>query len=347
MKNIKIMLILLAVMAILSCSKEEVIAQKESITEVKTMQVMESSYIPQLSFSGSIAAFQEANLGTALPGRVEKVYYAAGDKVEKGALIAELSDELLQQAEIEYKAYEKDFRRMERLREKGSVPEIDYDHIKAEYEAKLENYEMIRKNTQIKAPFAGTIIDYIVQEGENYLFSLSFEPGYSTTSGVVRLMALDKVKVKFDAGSSDIANIKPGLKASVKVSAYPDLTFEGEIIHCEPYLNQLTRTMGVTVELDNDKGLLKPGMFAEVAVSLPVKNAILVPMSAVQRIAGTGEDVVYLVKSETVERRSVQRQETISDDVAISGIEAGEQLIVSGKSKVKSGQKVKSVNWEE
>jgi len=348
--KVKIYILIAGVMIALmltACTDKEVAIQKQELTNVKAEVVIESEFTPELEFSGTVSPFREANLGTALPGRVEKVYFQEGDIVQQGDLIVELSDELLQQAEIEYKTYEKDYNRMLRLKEKGSVPEMDFDHIKAQYEAKLENYQMIRKNTRIIAPFRGTIIKFLVQEGENYLFNINLEPGYSTTSGIVRLMAIDKVKVEFEVGSADLANIKPGLVAEVFPASYPDQAFTGKISSCKPYLNQITRSMGAVIELDNQKGILKPGMYAEVKIKLPSKIGILVPLQSVQRIAGTGEDIVYVIQNSIIQKRSVQRIFTSSERVAVSGLKPGEQIVISGKGKIKSGQQVNVISEED
>lgn len=347
MKKILPIALLLIVLMVTACEQNQVEESKESITSVVTAKVEVSSYVPELIYSGTVLATKEANLGTALPGRVEKIHFAKGDKVNKGDLIVELSDELLQQAEIEYKTYKKDFERMQRLYDKGSVAEMDYDHIKAQYEAKQENYLMVKKNTQIIAPFAGTITDYLVEEGENFIFNINLEPGYSQTSGIVRLMALDTVAIEFEAGSSEIAKIHEGQQATVLISSYPEYTFTGEIVECAPYLNQMTRTMTSRVNLSNKEGLLKPGMFAEVRIILPEEQGIFVPLQAIERVSGSGEDVVYVVKNNTVERRVIERIYTNGEDVAVSGVRTGEEIIINGKSKVKSGQTVQVTSRED
>lgn len=343
MKRIINIMLLAAMILALGCSREVVKETVDEAVRVKSTIVESGSYTPVAEFSGTVLALREANLGTALPGRVEKLYYKEGDKVKRGDVIAELSDELLVQAEIEYKTYKKDFERMQRLYDKGSVPEMDYDHIKAQYEAKHQNYEMMRKNTQIMAPFAGTIIKYLVQEGENFLFNLNLEPGYSSTSGIVRLMSLDTVKVEFEVGSSDLSSIQAGQEVLVTVSSYNDKSFAGEITRCDAYLNQMTRTMTAEVELANPDGLLKPGMFASVLVSLPPQQGLFVPLSAVQRVAGTGQDVVYIVNGDKAERRLVTRLFTRGDQVAVSGLQAGQEIVTSGKGKIKSGDRIQVI----
>lgn len=346
MKRI-IVILTLGVLLLAGCAKEEIKIEDSGNIRVVTECAELSSYSPEVTYSASVSAIKEANLGTTLPGKVEKFYYEPGDTVAEGSLLAELSDELLQQAEIEYKTYEKDFHRMERLRAKGSVPEMDYDHIKAQYEAKLENYEMIRRNTQIKAPFNGTIIEYLVEEGENYLFNINLEPGYSRTSGVLRLMQLDKVRVEFEVGESEISMVREGSLAEMRFASYPDRVFRGAVSECKPYLNHLSRTMTAAVILDNEEGLLKPGMFAEVTITMPSRSGVMIPLQAIKRLSGTGDDIVYIVRNGVVESRHVERLYTNADRVAVSGVKEGENYIISGKSKVESGQQVQVVNGEE
>ena len=150
-----------------------------NIPLVSTVKVQEKSFNPKLSFTGTVFANKEANLGATLPGRVEKIFFEEGQSVRKGDLIVELSDEMLTQATIEYETIKKDFERVSRLREKGSISEMEYDHVKAKFEASKAKVEMVRKNTQVYAPFSGVIVERMMEEGEVYFINPGLEPGYS------------------------------------------------------------------------------------------------------------------------------------------------------------------------
>jgi len=313
----------------------------ENRIPITVTQSEKEKYIPVLDYSGTAKANKEANLGTSIPGRVEKIYFNEGDKVQKGELIAELSSELYLQALVEKQTLEKDFKRIARLKEKGSVTQQDFDHIKAKYEASKAKTQLMKKNTEIRAPFRGTIIDYLVKEGENFLFSPSLKVGYSMTSGVVKLMQLDKIRVEIDVNEKDIPGINVGQKARVIFDAYPQKNYSGEVTQIAPVLSTLTRTAKVEVTIPNEELLVKPGMYAKVNLVMPEKEAVFVPLEAIYRQPGTGNDYVFQVKNNKAHRIKIQRIDNLNDKVAVKGIGPEITIAVAGKNKLSEGSMVK------
>lgn len=74
-----------------SCSsnKQEQTEKEVNVPLVSTIKVEERSYNPVLTFTGTVFANKEANLGATLPGKVEKIYFEEGQMVKKGDLIVE------------------------------------------------------------------------------------------------------------------------------------------------------------------------------------------------------------------------------------------------------------------
>ncbi|MFP4547316.1 MAG: efflux RND transporter periplasmic adaptor subunit [Fidelibacterota bacterium] len=339
----KIIAVTLSLLLMLSaCSREtEDKVEETKNPYVKTATVDRETYQPVLNFSGSVFASQEANLSSVLPGRVERFLVSAGRQVKKGDLIAELSGELLTQAQLEYETYKKDFGRVSRLYEKGSLPEQKYDHVKAQYEAKKANYELVRKNTQIRAPFAGIVTKKMIQEGESFIvMNPGLEPGYSHASGVVRLMDYSRVKIEIHVSEKDFGLLQPGMSAEITVEAYPEQKWTGKISRLAHTFDTMTKTAEVTIEADNEDLKLKPGMFAKVAIPVQEQQAIFVPLNAIARQPGTGNDYVFTVTNSTVEKKPVERITTKGDRVAVSGLKPGDTIVIEGKSKLRNGAKI-------
>lgn len=322
-------------------SKEET----KNIIRVTTIQSEKKKYKPVRTYSGTAYAFKEANLGTTLPGKVEKVHYQEGERVSEGNLLVELSAELYAQALAKRNSLEKDFQRVSRLREKGSVTEQKYDHVKAKFEAAKAEARMMKENCEIRAPFSGVVVDYLVKEGENFMFSPSLKPGYSHTSGIVQLMQLNRLKVKIDVNEKELPDIRVGQSAEVKFDALPDTSFNGRVSHIDPILSTATHTAKVEVTVSNGKRKLKPGMYATVRIQMPDKKNVFVPLNAIFRQSGTGNDYVFVVTNDNrAIRKPVTRISTRGKEVAISGIEEGREVVVHGKNKLKSGDWVKVDN---
>ncbi|MEE4197873.1 MAG: efflux RND transporter periplasmic adaptor subunit [Bacteroidales bacterium] len=312
-------------------------SKKVSITVTKSEK---RSYSPGLTYSGTAKANKEANLGTAIPGRVEKIYVREGEPVARGELIVELSSELYLQALVENQALEKDFERIQRLREKGSVTQQDFDHLKAKYEASSAKTRLMKKNTEIRAPFSGTVVDYIVHEGENFLFSPSLKSGYSMTSGVVKLMQLDILRVEIEVNEKDLSRVSTNQEAEVVFDAYPQKKYTGKVDYIAPILSTLTRTAKVEIVIPNKDFLVKPGMYARVTLALPEQEAVFVPLEAIYRQPGTGADYVFRIEENRAHRVPIQRLASFEDQVAVSGIGPDLIIAVAGKNKLNEGTPV-------
>jgi membrane fusion protein (multidrug efflux system) len=333
---------LVAIVAITSCGSREkaTTAEQTSAPLVLTERVVERSYTPAISYTGTVFAHREANRGATVPGRVEKIFFEEGQNVRKGDLIVELSDEMLTQATIEYETIKKDFERVSRLREKGSISEMEYDHVKAKYEASQAKVEMVRKNTRVHAPFSGVLVEKMMEEGEVFFINPGLEPGYSMRSGIVRLMQLDPVRVKFDVNEKDLKVIKKGLAVTVTLDGIAGKEFNGRIDNIRLMLSTTTHSAPVEVALSNPSLEVKPGMFAYVSVKLPEAKATCVPLKSIYRMPGTSEDYVYVVKQDIVHRVRVEQLETLGDYVAVKGLEPNSEVIVEGKNRVSEGLQV-------
>ncbi|OFX22024.1 MAG: hypothetical protein A2041_13565 [Bacteroidetes bacterium GWA2_31_9b] len=325
-----------------SCGKQKTVETKtERVIAITTTTSVEKKYSPSIDFTGTAFANKEANLGTTLPGRVEKCYFIEGQKVNKGDLIVELSSELYTQALIERNTLEKDFDRVTRLREKGSVSEQDFDHVKAMYDASVAKTQMLKKSAEVRAPFAGTIVDYIVQEGENFFFAPNLKPGYSMTSGIVQLMQLDVLKVTIDVNEKDISKIYIGQSADVVFDAYPEKRISGKVKSVDPTLSTLSRTAKVEIQINNNDLLIKPGMFAKVKIFLPEQNAVFIPFESITRQSGTGNEYVFVIESDIAEKIQITRKFSVENLIGVDGLKPGVTIAVAGKNKLSNGCKVR------
>ncbi|HNW56575.1 MAG TPA: efflux RND transporter periplasmic adaptor subunit [Bacteroidales bacterium] len=328
---------------LVSCNKNKTAVVVQSSSEkipVKVTKAESRTYSPYLELPGTAFADQEANLGAALPGRVEKIYFPAGSRVKKGDLLVSLSGEMYTQALVEFKTIEKDYERVSRLNDKGSITSQDYDHVKAKYDASKAKVEMMKKNAEIVAPFSGTIVEYLVNEGENYFFNLNLDPGYSSTSGILRLMKLDPVQVEVEVNEKDLCKIQKGQKALLTFDAVQDTVFTGRISSIKPVLSTMTHTATVKVELRNGSGILKPGMFAHVKIELSQRNAVCVPMNAIYVQPGTAENYLFVIENNTAKRVKIEKLWSDNTWIGVSGIDAGTIVATSGKEKLREGSLV-------
>ncbi|MDD2387103.1 MAG: efflux RND transporter periplasmic adaptor subunit [Bacteroidales bacterium] len=338
MKNTYIVILLGILFLTLSCSNKEtndIDEIKDEKIPVKTSVAIKKSYDKTLEYSGTFFANKEANLGTSMPGKIEKFYYPKGTYVKKGTVLVDLSSELLTQALIEYDAIKKDYERIERLKEKGSISEIEFDHVKAKFDASKVKTDMLRNNTSIIAPFDGIIADYLVEEGENYFFTVNLEPGYSNTSGVLRLMQLNPLKVEIQVGEKDISKIHIGQEVRLSCDAVTNEFYTGKVSFIKPFLSTTSRTAGVEIQVSNYGGKIMPGMNAKVFVDYGSETGVYVPVNAVFRQPGTPEDYVYIVENDTAYRTRITKIKTEGEYVCVEGVKQESVVVLEGKNKLR------------
>ncbi|MCB5250166.1 MAG: efflux RND transporter periplasmic adaptor subunit [Candidatus Cloacimonadales bacterium] len=336
MKKVNYLLVML-VLILTACTKpnESIINTENIVVKAATAEL--KPYISELNYSGSITAAKEANLGAIIPGKVETIFVKEGDIVEKGQLIAQLSDELFTQVSIELNAIRKDYNRIEQLYQKGSISEMEHDHLKAKLDATEEKYNMLQKNTQITAPFTGSVVEILVNEGENFFIMPALNPGYSHASGVVRLMDMSEVKVNISINEKDISKIKKGLITEVRCDAYPNEVFQGKVHLIHPILSNMSRAANVEIMIDNSSKKLMPGMFCKATIKLPEDRGIFIPRYAMLMQTGSSEAYTFVASDNIVEKRSIKVLKSIGDEILVSNISDGEQVITAGKTKLKSG----------
>ena len=136
----------------------------------------------------------------------------------------------------------------------------------------LQRAELNLSYTKITAPFSGNIAD------------LEIEQGQQVNAGEMccKLLDLSRIKVEVQALESDVSLIAVGRKASVTFPAFPGENFHGVITRINPMVDTKTKTMQVTVLLENPERRILPGMFAYANLEAQIfKDRLLVPKAAI------------------------------------------------------------------
>jgi cobalt-zinc-cadmium efflux system membrane fusion protein len=144
-----------------------------------------------------------------------------------------------------------------------------------------------------------------------------------------------------------LARVREGMPVSVYVQAYPNRPFRGRIGQLGEELDATTRTVRVRVDVPNERGLLKPEMYATAEIELGgTERALFVPQEALQEV--NGQTVVFVRRhAERFEVRPVQPGRTLGSAVEIAGgIQAGDAVVTRGTFLIKS-QLLKSSLEEE
>jgi RND family efflux transporter MFP subunit len=164
------------------------------------------------------------------------------------------------------------------------------------------------------------------------------------------VMDLRRVWLQVDVYEQDLAQVRAGQRALVRLKAAPGEDFSGLVENVGALVDPRSRTVKVRVVLDNPRGVLKPGMFATVTIegtSGEKRRGLYVPSEAVQRLGQ--EHVVFVARGEgAFEPRRVK----VAHDGAAwtelaRGVAAGETVVTRGAFALKSELKKDELGGEE
>lgn len=281
-------------------------------------------------------------------GEILEVLADSGDRVEQGALLLRIDQRQLRntlaqtKAELEvararFANAQAQLRRSQRLFEANSLSETGYDQAVLDHataraevvraEAALENAQIEMDDADVLAPIDGTILRRDVERGQ-----VISSPTRDVAGGTVLLtMAdLEQVRVRTLVDETDIGRIRPGLTASVHVSAYPDRVFQGSVLKIEPQseTEQNVTMFPTLVALENPEGLLKPGMNCEVEIHVSRRDGVLAIPNAALR---TPRDLDVSAEVLGLSPAEIRRQLGITSATKENAMAGDDELADAGK----------------
>jgi RND family efflux transporter MFP subunit len=203
--------------------------------------------------------------------------------------------------------------------------------------AKLVHDQSLFDYSRITAPFSGVVTERYANLGT----LVQAGTGSSTQAmPIVRLSEDDLFRLVIPVPESYVRYIRIGDHVDVRV---PSLgrTFPGKVARFSVDVREDTRTMHTEVDVENPQRVLLPGLYADAELSLDRKNDV--PTVPVQALNHEGDKTTVFVVNrdgELVDRVVQLGLQTASDAEIISGLNEGEQVVVSDRSGMRSGQKV-------
>lgn len=254
--------------------------------------------------------------------------------MEQGRVLARIADEewtaVLRQNEATLALQELKMKRVEELRAKNVVSQQDHDETVAALDQARAALALARARldkTVIRAPFGGILGLRRVSPGD-YL---------QAGQELVNLESIDPLKVDFSVPERFAVQLAPGKTVNVRINAFPDESFRGEVYAIDPRIDAATRSFLLRARINNPEGRLRPGMFADAELVLAVRaDALWIPEQAIVPI---GErQFVYQVRDGTAYLTPVRtglRKPGLVEIVA--GLEAGAVVVSEGQQKLQDG----------
>jgi|Deesub1362B_J571_1020462.scaffolds.fasta_scaffold03755_3 HlyD family secretion protein len=345
--------------------RPQVIREEKIPVEVKPSRVMDISWI--LELTGDIRPMREVDVYPKVPGKIiQTLLVEKGDYVKKGDLIAKLEDHTINAQLAEARAalesaranlrqilanlelLEKDRIRLENLYKEKAVAKQRLDHIEAQYEATLQGKKaaqaqikraqaalrqlrILYRDHRIHAPISGYISRRYVDPG-----AMS-----ATAQPIVRISNEGELKIITTVTEKDFPHIRRGMKAEIRVDAFPDKVFTGAVSIISPTIDPATRTGEIEIHIPNKDLTLCSGMFAHIRLELGERNALVIPKDALNRLPGTGNYYAYVVEGGKAVMKNIKIGVIQGNYAEVTeGMEEGEQVVVKGQNRLKDGTRV-------
>jgi len=215
---------------------------------------------------------------------------------------------------------------------------------------RIEQAQQNVDNCTIRAPFSGVIVSKDAQVGE-MVSPLSAGGGFTRT-GIATVVDMNSNEIEVDVNEAYIARVQPGQKVTAALDAYPDWQIPSHVRTIIPTADRQKATVKVRISFDRLDPRILPDMGVKVAFlsaeparkkagnqdPAPAVRA-LIPKSAVHSEGDAS--YVFTVRDGKLERRAVSLGRGIASDVEVTaGVNAGDELVVSGPENLQDGEKV-------
>ncbi|MBW8199825.1 efflux RND transporter periplasmic adaptor subunit [Flagellimonas abyssi] len=295
---------------------------------VETIQVgSQTEGEGSVKVSGKITVNQESDAvqSAYFDGRIENIFVNfEGEEVRKGQKLATIYAPALVSAQQELltaaKLKETQPQLYKAVRNKLKLWKLSESQID-----QIENSGNVVENFPIYSNVRGVVSKIMVEEGD-YI---------KTGSPLVKVANLGSVWAIFDAYESQLGLFEKGQTLEITTRSYPNETFPATVSFVSPLLNNSTRTLEVRAELDNEKGLLKPGMFVQAKIEMSKNEKVEVLTIPESAVLWTGQrSLVYVQPDPSTsifEMREVELGNLSNGSYAVnSGLKPRELVVAKG-----------------
>ena len=334
-----------------------------------------------LQASGHVIARRRATVSSEVTGRLTAVLIEEGEKVRQGQVIARLDAGQLEaalavtraqadaahaqarHARAELVQHQADLARQLQLADAGLVPPQATERARtavataaaivesreraaAAAQAQAEQARIALAQAEVRAPFAGVVIDKSAQVGE-IVSPLSAGGGFTRT-GIGTIVDMESLEVAVDVNEASIGSVQPGMRAETVLDAYPQWRIPSRVIAVVPAADRGKATIRVRVALEQRDDRVVPDMAVRVSFSSdPVRvepgtspsRDVLVPKGAI--VEQAGGQAVWVVADGKAVLRPVNARSRSGEGVVVDGLQPGERVVVAPPGTLREGSTVR------
>lgn len=304
---------------------------------VKVGRVRTGSISDEISAVGSLLANESVMIRTERDGRIAAIHFSEGQVVRKGARLLSLDTSEIE-AQLAAATSELTLNRS-RLKRAVELHEKKFISAQALDDAREAVNQSAARQAEIRARFEKSTV---VAPFEGVAGLRQVSPGAYVKAGqdIARLEGIGTLKLDFRVPEVYLGRLKPQQEVLVRVDAFADESFRGEIYAIEPAVDEQTRTLLLRARIPNPGGRLKPGMFSRVLLVTETRDqALLIPEQAV---VPQGKDrFVYRLVDGKASLARVELGLRRPGEVEVrQGLSAGDTIVVDGQLRLRDGAAV-------
>jgi RND family efflux transporter MFP subunit len=332
-------------------------AANAAIPTVTTIRPQAGPASDHLVLPGTVQAFYEAPIYARTNGYVKIWYTDIGTRVKKGQLLAEIEtpevDQELRQAEADLATARANYdlaritnERWQGLLTTQSVSQQDADSRAGDAAAKQAAQQSASANVarlhelesfkRVLAPFDGVVTQRNTDVGA--LINAGQSPGQA----LFRVADTHRLRIYVFVPQPYAASVRPGLTATLALADHPGRQFPATVTSTAEALDATSRTLQVELQIDNVKGELFPGSYAQVSFKLPASaNTLRVPVNAVMfRTANL--QVATVDDGQHVHLKNITEGRDFGTEIEVlAGLSPTDQLVVNPPDSITDGQQVR------
>ena len=329
---------IISCMMLAGCTEKSRKLEKKNV-KVETISVGNTNLGGTKDYVGTIEEKMGSTLSFEIAGNITSIWVEEGDRVSKGQLLATINPTTVKEAHratlTTLKQAQDAYRRFLPLHQSGTISDMKWVEIGSKLEQAKAAESIARQqlsHSTLTAPFAGVIAAKNVDLGTYVL------PGQP----VLKLANVAQVNAKVSVPEAEISHLHVGDKVKLTVAALSGAIFRGTISEKGIDANPISHTYDVKVGITNPQGRLLPGMVcnAQVQGSAATPFHITVPSQSIELDVDNSR-FVWTVVNGKAHQQPVTTGDFEGDGIVIlSGLKAGDQVIINGQQKVSEGMNV-------
>ncbi|WP_396602270.1 efflux RND transporter periplasmic adaptor subunit [Algibacter sp. R77976] len=359
-KTVKIILVLVAIIALVFVLKYFKDANSKDVVDFKVEEPFYSSINTKAVATGKLNPEEEIELKPQISGIVDKILVEEGDKVKKGDLIATIrvvpneqslvaSKSRIATAKLSFDNAKVLYTRNKTLFEKGVISQQDFENSELSFNQSKESlaqaqndYQIIKRgsisggssaNTNIVAQIPGTILEIPVREGDQVIQSNNFNAG--TTIATIADMSLMIFEGKLD--EAEVGKVQEGRDIKVVLGAINDREFPAKLTFVAPKGIEENGAVQFTIKADvtiDSLTNIRAGYSANAEIDIENKDSVLVIREALLQYNRITEKpfVEIMTGDNKFEKEDVELGLSDGINVEITeGVEEGDKIKVWNK----------------